>query len=125
MSEIKKADYALEQLQKFKEYFDDLYGQGLEIANWHLNGETENFDNFYTSALEAMTAESENNTKRNFRVTVRLDGFSLDYVFSYDSEHLKDMDDQSIVNYLADNIDIMIDVFETTKSKDGVYLGSF
>ena len=27
----------------FKEYFKDLYGQGLEIANWHQNGELEPF----------------------------------------------------------------------------------
>jgi hypothetical protein len=37
---------------KFQMYFDTLYGQGLEIANWHLNGETEPFDNFYENALE-------------------------------------------------------------------------
>ena len=40
------------ELLKFKEYFDSLYGQGLAIANWHLNGELEPFDNFYESALE-------------------------------------------------------------------------
>lgn len=37
---------------RFKEYFDSLYGQGLEIANWHMNGDLEPFDNFYDSALE-------------------------------------------------------------------------
>lgn len=37
---------------KFKEYFDEMYGKGLEIANWHLNGELEPFDNFYESACE-------------------------------------------------------------------------
>jgi hypothetical protein len=37
---------------KFKSYFDSLYGQGLEIANWHQNGELEPFDNFYEAALE-------------------------------------------------------------------------
>ena len=40
------------QLVAFKEYFKDLYGQGLDIANWHQNGETEPFDNFYESAIE-------------------------------------------------------------------------
>ena len=40
------------QLIAFKEYFKDLYGQGLEIANWHQNGELEPFDNFYESAIE-------------------------------------------------------------------------
>ena len=40
------------KLKRFKEYFDDLYGQGLEIANWHQNGSLEPFDNFYESAIE-------------------------------------------------------------------------
>lgn len=38
--------------EKFKGYFDNLYGQNLEILNWHLNGETESFDLFYESTLE-------------------------------------------------------------------------
>lgn len=36
----------------FKEYFDNLYGKGLEIAGWHENGQLESFDTFYESALE-------------------------------------------------------------------------
>ena len=36
----------------FKKYFDELYGTGLEIANYHLNGNLEPFDNFYESALQ-------------------------------------------------------------------------
>lgn len=39
-------------LKYFKEYFDELYGEGLEIANWHLNGDLEPFDNFYDSAVD-------------------------------------------------------------------------
>lgn len=39
-------------LLKYKEYFDKLYGHGLEVANWHLNGDTEPLDNFIDSALE-------------------------------------------------------------------------
>ena len=42
----------INQLSRFKQYFDGLYGQGLEVANWHLNGELEPFDNFYESAIE-------------------------------------------------------------------------
>ena len=41
----------LDKLRKFKEYFDELYGIGLEVKNWHLNGDTEPFDNFYESAI--------------------------------------------------------------------------
>ncbi|MCY9738202.1 hypothetical protein M5X17_31405, partial [Paenibacillus alvei] len=46
--------YTREQLLRFKEYFDELYGQGLEVANWHMNGKTEPFDSFYDSAIEEM-----------------------------------------------------------------------
>ena len=46
---------------KFKEYFDELYGTDLEVANWHKNGDTEPFDNFYESALdEVMKSEQIN-----------------------------------------------------------------
>ena len=42
----------LKSLSAFKEYFDGLYGEGLGVANYHLNGTTEPFDNFYDSAME-------------------------------------------------------------------------
>ena len=45
----------LEELMKFKQYFRELYGEGLEVVNWHLNGDTEPFDNFYDSAERAET----------------------------------------------------------------------
>ena len=48
------------QLIAFKEYFKDLYGQGLDIVNWHQNGELEPFDNFYESAIE-YSLRKENN----------------------------------------------------------------
>lgn len=38
--------------EKFYEYFKDLYGKGLNITGWHLNGEAEPFDNFFESASE-------------------------------------------------------------------------
>lgn len=44
----------LNKYKKFKEYFDDLCGQGLEIANWHLNGDTEPYESFYDRAIEFM-----------------------------------------------------------------------
>lgn len=37
---------------RFKKYFDELYGQGLEVMNFHKNGDTEPFDAFYEDALE-------------------------------------------------------------------------
>lgn len=42
----------VQQAINFKKYFDKLYGEGLEVANWHLNGDLEPFDNFYESALQ-------------------------------------------------------------------------
>lgn len=44
--------YNLYELKRFKEYFDEMYGKGLEVANWHENGNLEPFDNFYESAIE-------------------------------------------------------------------------
>lgn len=40
------------EAKRFKEYFDELYGIGLEVANWHQNGDTEPFDNFYDAAID-------------------------------------------------------------------------
>lgn len=42
----------LRKAKRFKEYFDELYGIGLEVANWHKNGTTESFDNFYDAAID-------------------------------------------------------------------------
>ena len=39
-----------EQAEKFKEYFGDLYGKGLEVYGWHLSGEPKPFDDFYEDA---------------------------------------------------------------------------
>ena len=36
--------------KKFFEYWHDLYGTGLKIAGWHLNGELEDFDKFMDDA---------------------------------------------------------------------------
>ena len=42
------------KLYKFKDYFLELYGTGLEVANWHLNGDLVPFDVFYESAIDSM-----------------------------------------------------------------------
>ena len=44
----------IERLTAFKSYFDELYGTGLEVANWHQNGDMEAFDNFYDAAIKEM-----------------------------------------------------------------------
>lgn len=50
--EIEQLKSEFEQSVKFKEYFIELYNQGLEIANWHLNGDLEPLTNFIDSACE-------------------------------------------------------------------------
>lgn len=50
-------DNELIRLRRFKEYWDELYGKGLEIANWHMNGQLEDFDNFYDSAMDEYDKE--------------------------------------------------------------------
>lgn len=55
---INRLKAEIERLNKFKSYFDDLYGKGLTVANWHLNGETELFDSFYEVAIKEMEDEN-------------------------------------------------------------------
>ena len=50
---IKEAIKAL----RFKEYIETLYGQGLEVKNWHHNGTTEPLDTFIEAAHEAEKSE--------------------------------------------------------------------
>jgi len=49
----------LQRLNRYKAYWDELYGQGLEVANWHQNGKTEPLDSFLDDA------ESELESDRN------------------------------------------------------------
>lgn len=48
-----------DRLQRFKEYWDGLYGAGLAIAGWHLNDATEPLDTFYDNAIEAYICEGD------------------------------------------------------------------
>lgn len=41
----------------FIKYWSDLYGEGLQVYGWHLNGDPEDFDNFYNSAMECLGFE--------------------------------------------------------------------
>ena len=52
----------MEKLKRFKAYFDELYGKGLDVMNYHLNGNSEPFDSFYESALEEMDKENTNDS---------------------------------------------------------------
>ena len=55
-AELERLLKEIRALSAFKDYFSDLYGQGLEIAKWHLNGDTEPFDSFYDAALDEYDA---------------------------------------------------------------------
>jgi hypothetical protein len=52
-----KAEAEIERLEAFKSYFDELYGKGLDIANWHENGNLEPFDYFYDDAVKEMVGK--------------------------------------------------------------------
>jgi hypothetical protein len=56
---IKECQQKVERLEKFYTYFSEMYGIGLEVANWHANGETEPFDNFFDSAEQEMNETEE------------------------------------------------------------------
>ena len=56
---VEQQQAEIARLKAFKSYFDELYGKGLDIANWHLNGALEPFDNFYESALQEMAGDTE------------------------------------------------------------------
>lgn len=63
----------LEALRAFKSYFDDcMVGQGYDIANFHMNGELEPFDNFYDAAMDEYhkAVEKEQVTDIDFQNTV-------------------------------------------------------
>lgn len=45
---------AIKKCFSFIKYWSDLYGEGLQVYGWHLNGDPEDFDNFYDSAMECL-----------------------------------------------------------------------
>lgn len=40
----------LEKAREALDYWRELYGIGLEVLNWHMNGNTEPFDSFYDNS---------------------------------------------------------------------------
>ena len=72
--EFKKAVACLEEIQQyraigtveefkqamnFKKYFMELYGEGLEVANWHKNGDLEPLVNFIDEACNWLEMKGE------------------------------------------------------------------
>ena len=52
-SKIKELEKENAALKAYKDYFADCYGQGYEVANYHLNGDLEPLDSFIDGAQEA------------------------------------------------------------------------
>lgn len=50
IDEIIRLQNERDAYKRVKDYWDSLFGQGLEIVNWHLNGDTEPFETFWESA---------------------------------------------------------------------------
>lgn len=51
---LEDSQQKVERLERFYNYFSELYGQNLQIANWHQNDELEPFDCFFDSAEQEM-----------------------------------------------------------------------
>lgn len=60
---LKEESKKAASLQKFKEYFDGLYGCDLEVLGWHENGDTISFDEFYDSAIDEMESTKQKECK--------------------------------------------------------------
>ena len=54
LSSIVESSDAIKKCISFIKYWSDLYGEGLQIYGWHLNGNPEDFDNFYNSAMKCL-----------------------------------------------------------------------
>ena len=54
LSLIVDSSDAIKKCVSFIEYWTNLYGEGLQVYGWHLNGDPEEFDNFYNSAMECL-----------------------------------------------------------------------
>lgn len=54
LSLITDSSDAIKKCALFIKYWSDLYGQGLQVYGWHLNGDPEDFDNIYASAMECL-----------------------------------------------------------------------
>lgn len=49
-AQVAKMREALRKAREALDYWRELYGIGLEVLNWHMNGDIETFDSFYDSS---------------------------------------------------------------------------
>ncbi len=83
---ICKLEEELNALSAFKSYFDGLYGDGLDVANFHLNGTTEPFDTFYDSAMEEYENAKRADTRRDYQAAVEMTEYCERYESTYNPE---------------------------------------
>lgn len=81
-----KLEEELQALTAFKAYFDGLYGDGLDVANYHLNGATEPFDNFYDSAMEEYDKAKQTDAQRDYEAAVEMTEYCERYESTYNPE---------------------------------------
>ena len=65
IDEITRIQNELDNYKRVKDYWDSFYGEGLEIANWHLNGSTEPFETFWESAEDIFRNNNKEFAKQN------------------------------------------------------------
>ena len=83
---ICKLEEELNALSAFKSYFDGLSGDGLDVANFHLNGTTEPFDNFYDSAMEEYENAKCADTQRDYQAAVEMTEYCERYESTFNAE---------------------------------------
>ena len=54
LSLIVDSSDALKKCLSFIKYWSDLYGEGLQVYGWNLNGAPEDFDNFDNLSMECL-----------------------------------------------------------------------
>lgn len=54
LSLIVDSSDTIKKCASFIKYWSELYGKGLQVYGWHLNGEPEDFDSFYDSSMECL-----------------------------------------------------------------------
>lgn len=71
---VREQQKEIQSLKAFYDYFAELYGDGLEVANWHLNGDLEPFDDFFENAVQEMNIESgeESQLKDSFSLYIHV-----------------------------------------------------
>lgn len=50
---VESIRYEFARMRRFVEYFRELYGTGLEVSGYHLNGGMKDFDEFFDEAVNA------------------------------------------------------------------------